>query len=235
MFKKNIYRKTSYSQSGEDLIIDFIFKAIGMDSPVYLDIGAHHPFYLSNSALLYEQGSRGICIEPDPVLFKEIQKKRKRDICLNVGIGMGREAEADFYLMSSPTLNTFSKEEATKYLSLGYTIKEIIKTPLKNINSIIDECLDGSPDFVSIDVEGLDYGILKSIDFEKYRPKVLCIETVSTSGDRNNELSRKIKEYMLEKEYVEHSCTHINTIYVAAKVWENRAWRIRTPTKVVPL
>jgi len=235
MFKKNRYKKISYSQSGEDLIIDFIFQSIAIAYPVYVDIGAHHPFYLSNTALLYEQGARGICIEPDPALFKGIQRKRKQDICLNVGIGGSEEQEADFYLMTPPTLNTFSKEEAYKYKSYGYSINKIIKVPLKNINFIIDEYLGKAPDFVSIDVEGLDFEILRGMDFERYRPKVICIETVSASGERDNEISRNIKRYLIEKKFIEHSNTHINTIYVDEKIWESRAWKIRSSNKIVSL
>jgi hypothetical protein len=60
------FEKKSFSQSGEDLIIDFIFNALGISRPSYIDIGAHHPYYLNNTAIFYLRGARGINIEPDP-------------------------------------------------------------------------------------------------------------------------------------------------------------------------
>ena len=74
--------KVSYSQKGEDLIIKHIFDGLGIVEPSYLDIGAHHPYHISNTALFYKNGSRGINIEPDPDLFVEINRVRKEDINL---------------------------------------------------------------------------------------------------------------------------------------------------------
>jgi hypothetical protein len=64
----NSDRKVSYSQSGEDVIVDFIFQILKIQKPSYLDVGAHHPSYLSNTYLFYQKGCQGVCIEPDPVL-----------------------------------------------------------------------------------------------------------------------------------------------------------------------
>jgi hypothetical protein len=35
--------KKSYSQCGDDLILDFAFDILGIAKPTYLDIGAHDP------------------------------------------------------------------------------------------------------------------------------------------------------------------------------------------------
>jgi len=223
MFKKNKYKQASYSQSGEDLIINFILSTLGIKSPTYIDIGAHHPFYLSNTAFFYENGSRGVCIEPDPTLFKTIQKYRKNDICLNIGIGLSEEKEADFFIMTSPTLNTFSKEQAIEYESYGNVkIEKVRKISLRNINNIIESYVKKTPNFVSLDVEGLDYQILKSFDFEKYRPEVFCIETLTYTEDKSEKKLTEIIEFMLEKDYMIYADTYINTIFVNRASWENR-------------
>jgi len=223
MFKKYKYRKVSYSQSGEDLIINFILSTLGIKNPTYIDIGAHHPFYLSNTALLYQNGARGICIEPDPVLFKTIQKYRKNDICLNIGIGFSEEKEADFFIMQCPTLNTFSKEQAIEYENYGtYKIEKVCKIRLKNINNIIESYLKKTPNLISLDVEGLDYQILKSLDFEKYRPEVFCIETLTYTEDNSEKKLTEIIDFMLEKDYMIYADTFINTIFVNRASWSNR-------------
>ncbi|HED37131.1 MAG TPA: FkbM family methyltransferase, partial [Ignavibacteria bacterium] len=151
-----IFYRISYSQLGEDLIVNFILKNFKIDKPTYVDIGAHHPIYLSNTYLFYKNGSRGICIEPDPELFRNIKKKRGNDICLNIGIGIEEEKLTDYYVISDKVLNTFSKEKA-EYLvrTTSKKIESIIKIPLVPMSKIITKYLDNKvPNFISLDTEG---------------------------------------------------------------------------------
>lgn len=217
------YQKISYSQSGEDLIVDFIMTAMRIKHPTYLDIGAHHPYKISNTAFFYAKGSNGVCIEPDPELFKSINKERKKDTCLNIGIGIGQEGEADFYVMSIPSLNTFSKEIALECESFGNVkIIDTIKMPLVNINRIMEEHFKTAPNFVSIDVEGLDFEVLKSFNFSKYRPEVFCIETVTYSENNTEIKLTDIAEFMSSIGYMVFADTYVNTIFIDQKIWENR-------------
>lgn len=189
----------------------------------YLDIGAHHPFHLSNTALFYEKGFNGVCIEPDPILFKKIQKYRKRDICLNIGVGLEeREIEADFFIMSSRTLNTFSREQAIEYEAYGnQKIEEVRKISLQHINCILKQ-FSRKPNFVSLDVEGMDYKILKTFDFKRYRPEVFCLETLTYTEDQTERKITEIIDLMDYNGYMVYADTYINTIFVDELVWKNR-------------
>jgi FkbM family methyltransferase len=216
--------KISYSQCGEDLIIRFIFEMLKKDTISYLDIGAHHPTYINNTALFYKTGSTGVSIEPDPFLFETIQTERSKDVNLNIGIGGGQaSSEADFYVLSEKTLNTFSKEEAERCVSYGNKkIEKIVKLPLVPINEIMTTYFNPAPDFISLDVEGYDIVILKSFDFEKFRPTVWCIETLTYTEDKTE---RKIKEtidFMISKNYFVYADTYINTIFVDKETWLKR-------------
>src|SRR5687767_12978486 len=102
--------KKSYSQSGEDMIVNFIFEQLGINLPTYLDIGAFHPYIISNTAFFYDKGCTGINIEPSPVNFKLFTKARKRDINLNIGISE-KEQTIKYYNFEEPALNTFSETE----------------------------------------------------------------------------------------------------------------------------
>src|SRR3954468_21715772 len=97
------YSKRSFSQCGEDLIVDHIFQQLKIEKPSYLDIGAYHPKRLSNTYLFYLKGSRGINVEPDPSLFEAFLNERQEDINLNIGIGP-KSGTADFYIMNEPAL-----------------------------------------------------------------------------------------------------------------------------------
>lgn len=215
--------KKSFSQSGEDLIMRYIFTWLRIDKPSYIDIGAHHPTLLSNTYLFYECGSTGVCVEPDPFLFEAIRKVRKRDICLNVGVGAGDAGKADFYIMNTRTLNTFSQNEAHRYASYeGKTIEKVVEIPLISVNKIIEKHFTHQPNLVSLDVEGMDLQILKDFDFKKYNPEVFCVETLTYTEDNTERKLTEIIDFMMTKNYFVYADTYLNSIFVSRDAWNNR-------------
>ena len=221
----------SYAQCGEDLIVNHLLGLLRIPEPIYLDIGAHHPTYLSNTYFFYRKGCQGVCVEPDPRLFRRLSRGRKRDTCLNVGVGTEAIAEdaMDFFIMSTPTLNTFSKTEALRYQSYGkQKIKQTVRIPLVPINDILKKYFTAAPNFVSLDVEGLDLPIVQSIDFSQFRSEVFCIETLSYTEDRTEEKINDIIEFMIAQNYVVYADTYINTIFVEQQSWINaHNWKKR--------
>lgn len=211
--------KKSYSQCGEDLLIKYIFNLRGISKPSYLDVGANDPYFLSNTALFYQSGSRGINIEANPNLLEKFNSKRSQDINLNIGIS-DKEEELDFYMMKDNTLSTFSKEECDFMVSSGKELSEVKRIKLVTIQSVLERHFDGRfPDFLSIDVEGLDFQILQSIDFLMVKPKVICVEAAEYSpigaGTRRSELI----DFLVSKGYYEYANTNLNAIMVERKFW----------------
>lgn len=214
--------KISYSQCGEDMILQHLFRVLGMDEISYLDLGAHHPTYLSNTYLFYKSGGRGVCVEPDPGLIPAFLEQRPHDIHLNCGVGTAA-AMADFYLMSTPTLNTFSKVEAERYQSYGkQRIQQVVQLELKPVNDIIEHYFPNCPNLVSLDVEGMDFAIMQSFDFARYRPAVFCLETLSYTEDHTAHKLTELIELMHSNGYLTYADTYINTIFVDKRTWENR-------------
>lgn len=213
--------KASFSQSGEDMIVDFVFGAIQVSHPTYLDLGAHHPRRFSNTHHFYLKGSRGVSVEADPALFERFLQERSADINLNVGVGVGSMGSLPFYVMSVPTLNTFSKEEAERCVAMGtHQIVDVIEVPLRDVNAIIAEYFAGeSPDFISIDVEGLDFEIVKSIDLQRYRPTVICVETITFSENFDGAKIEEIGCYLQQHGYFLYADTRINSIFVDKARW----------------
>ncbi len=213
------YSKTSYSQCGEDLLVQYIFNLRGIRKPSYLDIGANHPYFISNTALFYRKGSRGINIEANPLLHDAFMKHRPNDVNLNIGIS-DKEEELDFYIMSDNTLSTFSKDECNQLIASGKTLYKVEKVKLTTISNILEQYCNGVfPDFLSIDIEGFDFQILKSIDFSKSSPKVICVEAAEYSptgaGARRNELI----DFLVGKGYYEYANTNLNAIMVKNEFW----------------
>jgi hypothetical protein len=141
-------------------------------------------------------------------------------------VGVTPAAKANFYIMTTRTLNTFSKEEAERYQSYGnQKIEIVIEIPLLNLEDILRKYFHPCPDFISLDAEGLDLAILKSLDLNRFRPAVFCIETIKYTEDKSELKNLKILEIsdiMESQGYMTYADTHINTIYVDAEAFKNR-------------
>ena len=210
--------KRSYAQCGEDLVVDFLLGYIGVKTMTYLDIGAFDPIEINNTYLFYEKGFTGVLVEPNPVMCKKLRSVRPRDTTLTAGIGITDVREADFYQMSDPSWNTFSKEEAdhvVKTTNGEIFIEKKLKMPLLDINRVMAEHFNGAPTFVSIDAEGLHFDLLKAIDYSRFRPVVICVETL-VSGTMKT--IPEIEAFMTTQGYVARGGSFVNEIFVDTKM-----------------
>jgi len=213
----------SYSQSGEDRVVDFVLRSLGIINPSYFDIGAHHPVKFNNTYLFYKQGGSGVCVEPNPFIFSELKRRRKRDICLNIGVSDVEKTHADFYRMNVDTLSTFSLVEAERLVKeCRVRIEEVINIDLATCNAILEKYFETYPNFISIDIEGDELKILRSFDFTKYRPEIFCVETLCYSTDGSGKKADDTISFMCSKGYIAYADTYINTIFVDAERWESR-------------
>ena len=179
--------KRSYSQSGEDMILNTILSKVR--NGVYVDVGANNPTVQSNTRFFYEKGWSGINIDALPGSMKRFKRYRSRDINLEIPIS-DTEEELTYYMFSSSFYNSFSAEAADRYKD-----KLIGKMPLqtKRLSWVLQNYLkDREIDFMSIDVEGLDFQVLKSNDWVRYRPKVILFESHAYDNGflRDNELGQ---------------------------------------------
>jgi FkbM family methyltransferase len=211
--------RLSYAQQGEDLVVQNVLDMIGIKGPItYLDVGAYDPIFDSNSYAFYKAGGHGVLVEPNPSKIERLQTIRPRDKVVNVGVGLSAgPTTGDYYVIGGPSgglFNTFSKEDAedVQTKSRGaHFIEKVLKMPLVNINTLMQEQLGGAPNFLSIDTEGLDLGILKTMDFDRYRPDVICVETMEVGGDA---VSVDILRLLESKHYSARGATFVNTIFV---------------------
>jgi FkbM family methyltransferase len=158
----------SYSQAGEDAVLRFLFLDRHMRQISYLDIGANVPDSGNNTYLFYRTGSRGVCVEADRTLIPRFEKLRPGDTILNVGVSTVGDDAADFYVFDASGMNTFDKDEAVKRAASGYKLTDTVKVRLVDINTVIRTNFERYPDLLSIDIEGLDLAVLKTLDFESY-------------------------------------------------------------------
>lgn len=205
----------SYAQFGEDLIANSLFYSINITKPTYMDVGANEPIISNNTYFFYKSGARGLLIEPNVAFTEKLKTTRPGDTVLTAGIGITDVTEADYYVMSQPQHGTFDKAHAEKFVrEKGYKIERVVKVPLININKAMAEHFKGAaPDYLSIDVEGLEFAILKTIDFKRFRPKVICIETLVANTLKHNP---EITQYMVsaDRGYEVRGMSFPNTFYM---------------------
>src|SRR5689334_8739949 len=80
------WSRLSHSQQGEDLIVASMCESLRIPKPTYLDIGAADPIRDNNTYLLYEQGCRGVLVEPNPAFCRKLKSQRPGDKVLNIGV-----------------------------------------------------------------------------------------------------------------------------------------------------
>lgn len=177
VFPRLSYGMRAYSSEGEDLILKRIFDK--KQHGVYVDVGAHHPFRVSNTYLLYKQNWTGINIDPMPGSMAVFNRHRPKDINLEMGVSEAKQ-QLTYFIFNEPALNTFSPEKVTEYTQVDqYRViaeKKIETWPLADI---LDKYLakDVAIDFLTIDAEGLDLEVLRSNNWEKYRPEYVLVES----------------------------------------------------------
>jgi FkbM family methyltransferase len=198
----------SYAHCHEDYIVYTIFKLLGKERFSYIDIGANDPYTNNNTAYLYMRGCRGINVEANPSLIDRLKQERPEDIVVNCGVGVERGV-FPYYAFESHGHNTFSREMAEARQSVEKTF-DIMQIPVVTLQEIIDQYADGIwPDYLSIDIEGLDYEVLNSCDFSSGSPIVICVEM-----NRDAESMKRFEE----KGFTLFHITYFNMIYVRSDI-----------------
>ncbi|AJI45711.1 FkbM family methyltransferase [Francisella tularensis] len=204
------YATKSYSQEGEDLILKRIFEY--KKKGFYVDVGAHHPKRFSNTYHFYKKGWNGINIDAMPGSMKLFNKLRPRDINIENPISDKIET-LTYYAFNEPALNGFSKEISEERDGQGnYFIKFTKDIQTLTLAEVLNKNLSEHQkiDFLSIDVEGLDFIVLKSHDFEKYRPKVILIEILKSR--LTDIFDNEIVKFLYTKNYLVYAKS-VNTVF----------------------
>lgn len=175
----------SYAQNGEDLIALNIFARLWITNPTYLDLGAYHPFDGSNTALLYERGWRGINVEAVYDHIASFMQHRPEDTTLCVAVGPSSfSGQQEFYTRHYSLLQ-FEKNEPSVLVNV-MTVNEIIAKYWHK----------GFPDFLLTDLEGMDLAVLKSIDYQKDHPAVICAEVGTDASGKYVDVGNELQKFL---------------------------------------
>ncbi len=171
---EDTYQKIK-SQNLQDLIaLDlFGFKRKG----VFIEAGACDGILNSNTFLLEKNYEwTGLLVEPIKEYY--LQLEQNRDVIIsNVALSQVNNQELDFLITASKDLSTIKGYEDNDFHSENRKNYNITKVPTKTLGQLIEENLQNIEiDFFSLDTEGSELDIIKSLDFLKHRINVICVE-----------------------------------------------------------
>lgn len=186
-----------YSQFGQDQFVYENFFYNKKDG-YFVDIGAHNGERDSNSLFFEKLGWIGVCIEPNPEMFTKL-KSLRTCLCLPYAVSDKNEINTFFQITGDgPTvlsgladeyssqaiqrINEFDLENTQEF--------NYIEVECKTFDNLIDNC---NIDFLSLDTEGNELKILKSINFDKYNINVITVE--------NNDYDNKFIDFLIPKGY----------------------------------
>lgn len=181
---RNRVARVSYSQEGEDIIISSIFDRVRKG--FYVDVGAHHPKRFSNTYAFYQRGWMGINIDPTPGCMALFDRMRPRDINLECGVTLDSESKM-LFMFEEGALNTFDPALAEERREAGWRFLRQASVWTRPLSSILREHCREPLQFMNVDAEGFDMEVLKSNDWDRYCPRVVCVEALGGDQDPTND------------------------------------------------
>lgn len=168
----------SYAQNFEDIRLWRALKYF--ENGFYIDVGANHPSVDSVTRAFYERGWTGINVEPVQEFYDQLCQQRPADVNLQCIVGDANESHS-FYAVAGSGLSTADADTAKRYTDSGMSLQSQTVNA-RTLSSICEEHVRGPIHFLKIDVEGHEEPVLRGMDFSKWRPWIILIET---PWDRN--------------------------------------------------
>jgi len=204
--------RRSYSQEGEDLVLANMF---GDDyRGIYVDIGAHDPYAWSNTKKLVDRGWRGLNIDPLPGAAERFRRHRPRDSFMEAAIDIGLGQEIRYWIFEQePRWNCLSYTEPFVEKD-GAVIRPTASrtVPVVSIEDAVRKQGFAQVDLINLDIEGGEEYILRNWPWDRYAPKVICVELVGMPAAEiaDSPLTR----FMASKQMVFTSQLLCSVIYV---------------------
>lgn len=175
LYRKLYFVQASFkhhSQFAEDVTIGRKFRK--QKDGFFVDVGCFHPKKCNNTWLLYKRGWRGINIDLDTIKIEGFDLIRPNDhnVCSAVS---DEDGEVSYYSNGFYSMSTSMSEDFVQGKT-GYVKRT---THCRKLTDIIDDSpyKDRSIDFLTVDAEGHDLQVLKSLDFDRYNPKLIAFES----------------------------------------------------------
>ena len=183
-----------------------ILKYLSYSDGFFIEVGANNGFNQSNTYYLEKfRNWKGILIEGIPELYQECLIERPQSAVVNCAL-VSEDFDQPYVTMTYSGLTSLvngafknPKQEQIHIqkgaMTQGHLSCYEIEVSARTLTSILDEYGAEEIDFFSLDVEGFELSVLQGLDFNKYRPKYMLIET-----SFKKDVDDYIKDYYIEVE-----------------------------------
>lgn len=166
--------KATYAQHGEDRFIFELLHEYDLADSIYVDVGSNQPTVISNTYLFYRHGYTGVSMDANPEHKTLTRICRPKDTHLAVGCAE-KPGILEFRHDVASVLSGF-----TDAVQNPITVEHISVMPLDIIMSHFQY---RSIFLLSIDVEGMDFEVLKGASNTLKRTLFLLIEENETNPE----------------------------------------------------
>jgi FkbM family methyltransferase len=198
----------SWAQNLEDVMLARALADV--EQGFYVDVGAFDPRSDSVTRHFYEHGWRGINIDPLPSQIAPFVRERPRDVNLAVAVA-ATAGTMRFFDFSPVGLSTLDATVAAQMRARGFECREI-EVPVTTLADVLDAHAPGTIDFLKIDVEGGEHGVLAGADFARHRPRIVVVE--ATAPMRPDATHATWEPLLLRRGYVFAWFDGLNRFYV---------------------
>jgi FkbM family methyltransferase len=202
--------KISFSQNGEDLILDALLGH--RRSGFYVDVGCNHPTNISNSYRFYLRGWSGIAIDANAEFGSGWMRTRARDKFIAACVS-DEPREVEFKIFESRALSSIDGQKFYDN-DQHYKLVRVDRLQTKTLTELLDECHAPSEfAFLSVDVEGHDFEVIRSLEFDRYSPEVVLVELNGTDIDVGEAGHSPIANYLARYSYRPHAVLWSNVFF----------------------
>lgn len=190
------------------------------NNKMFVEIGAYDGESVSNTSGLADSGWRGIYVEPVHDFYLKCLERHKNNnvIVSNISIGLDEGIQK---IYSNGILSSLDQDYAeigvTKFNYPDY--KEELCFQLRMDTFLKKYNVPYDFDLLVVDVEGKEHEVFYSLDFNKWKPKMLIIELVDDHEyfqDKTNVINeaKKLRNFIQMHNYNEIYRDDINTIFI---------------------
>ena len=201
------------SQLKEDEYISSYFKE-GYKGR-FVDLGCFHPTRHNNTFKLYKKGWRGINIDLNKTTIDLFNAIRPEDINICAALSNKKGYTNMYYLGDFSVHNTIQKNNLHllyKHFSINKKDIRIKKIKTEIIDDILKKYKFFNFDFMSVDIEGEEIKVLKTLNLNKYNIKYICVE-IFNHNKKSKENNLKVIKYLKKNGYFLKDKTAINYIF----------------------
>ena len=199
----------SYAQNFEDIMLWRALKHV--EKGFYIDIGAQDPVVDSVSMGFYEQGWRGVNVEPTKQYSQKLRTARPDEVIIQSAIGKNK-GEIEFYEIPDTGLSTADSEIAQRHEVNGFSVIKYSVSVI-TLDELFDSVSDRTVHWLKIDVEGFEKNVIESWAESEIRPWIIVIE--STLPLTQEESHHSWEELVTSKGYTFAYFDGLNRFYVS--------------------